>query len=514
MNIRLNRRVAVFLAAGLVAGLVGWATSDVCVSAWAFQGVKVPRCPEGRFRQTVELRLDGLARETTGTVFVSAEAHGIAELAWRLRAPVRRLEASLFLVDAEGKESPLKPEEDWEQRDFDFSLYTPVKLPALPDGDYKLRARVTTPLGTDTVDAPLALYAPARVHLLTDRPLYEPGHEVRFRAVVLRAKDLAPIDGRPGTWFVTDPSGEVVLEQRSPAGPWGVVSGNFPLDRGAPTGRWTVRWTSGAASGEASFQVKPFTLPRFRVEAHSSRPFWRAGESPVVEGRVVYSSGAPVADAAVEVSWNVSGEWPPPTAWLDEEAKDGLPRKARTDASGRFRLSLPRVPEDSARPGHPLRGAVRHRPRGRPRAGRGLGAARRGRALRVPGDGAGRWPRGGLQQPRLSARHHRRWPAAARRRAHREARVGRSRRGRARGDGRGRRGRLPARPGSARQRRPSAHAGAPRASAASGGVGRGDGTSSRAPPRSAWKTSSPWSAGWSRSTPARVSFRPRMAPPR
>jgi hypothetical protein len=346
MNIRLNRRVAGGLVAVLFAGLVGWATSDVCVSAWALQGVKVPHCPDGRFRQTLGLRVDGLAREATGTVHVSAEAHGATERAGPLRSPVRRLEASLFLVDAEGKESPLPPEGRWEQRDHDFSLRARVKLPALPDGDYTLRARVTSPLGTDTVDAPLALYAPARVHVLSDRPLYEPGHQVRFRAVVLRAKDLGPLDGRPGTWFVIDPSGEVVLEQRAPAGRWGVVAGDFPLDRGAPTGRWTVRWASGAASGETSFQVKPFTLPRFRVEARSTRPFWRAGESPVVEGRVVYSSGAPVADAAVTLSWNASGEWPPPIAWLDEAAKDGLPRKARTDAAGRFRLSLPRVPDD------------------------------------------------------------------------------------------------------------------------------------------------------------------------
>jgi hypothetical protein len=347
MNIRLNRRVTLGIAAVLVVGLVGWATSDVCVSAWVFQGVKVPRCPDGRFRQTPGLRVDGLAREATGTVFVSAEAHGVTSRAWeQLSAPVRRLDASLFLVDAAGKESPLQPEKRWEQQDYDFSLFAPVKLPALPDGDYKLRARVTTPLGTDTVDAPLALYAPARVQVLTDRPLYEPGHPVRFRAVVLRAKDLAPIDGRPGTWFVTDPSGELVLEQRMPAGPWGVVAGDFPLDRGAPQGRWTVRWTSGDASGEASFQVKPFTLPRFRVEAQSTRPFWRAGESPVIEGRVVYSSGAPVADAAVDVSWNASGEWPPPIEWLDEKARDGLPRKARTDGAGRFRLALPGVPYD------------------------------------------------------------------------------------------------------------------------------------------------------------------------
>ncbi|WP_257454756.1 MG2 domain-containing protein [Archangium lipolyticum] len=346
MNIRLKRRVALGFAAGLFAGVVGWATSDVCVSTWLFQGVKVPRCPDGRLRQVPSLFVEGLARETTGSVAVSAEAHGVTSRdGERLAAPVRRLDASLFLVDAQGKESPLEPELDWKQ-DSSFTLRSRVKLPALPDGDYRLRARVTSPLGTDTVEAPLALYAPARVHVLSDRPLYEPGHQVRFRAVVLRAKDLAPIDGRPGTWFVIDPSGEVVLEQRAPAGPWGVVAGDFPLDSGAPTGRWTVRWTSGDASAETSFQVKPFTLPRFRVEAQSTRPFWRAGESPVVEGQVVYSSGAPVADAAVDVNWNASGGWPPPNEWLDEKAKDGLPRKARTDASGHFRLTLPRVPYD------------------------------------------------------------------------------------------------------------------------------------------------------------------------
>ena len=116
---------------------------------------------------------------------------------------------------------PSLPRRTGSRTGFDFSLRARVTLPALPDGDYKLRARVTTPLGTGTVEAPLGLYAPARVHVLTDRPLYEPGHQVRFRAVVLRAKDLAPIDGRPGTWFITDPSGEVVLEQRVTGGPLG-----------------------------------------------------------------------------------------------------------------------------------------------------------------------------------------------------------------------------------------------------------------------------------------------------
>src|SRR2546426_972365 len=82
-----------------------------------------------------------------------------------------------------------------------------------PDGDYQLRARYRTHLGPGEVSLPLALYTPARVHVITDRPLYEPGNTVRFRAVVLRARDLAPLDARPGTWVVKDPDNEVVLEE-------------------------------------------------------------------------------------------------------------------------------------------------------------------------------------------------------------------------------------------------------------------------------------------------------------
>ncbi|WP_224242936.1 MG2 domain-containing protein [Hyalangium gracile] len=345
MTVRSRRwLIAGGIGLALVGATLAIISSRLCLSAWLFQGVNVPQCPDGRLRQTAGLQADGLARERSGTVRVWAMAHGVGKARNEpLMARVHRVEVQLLLLDAAGKETPLKPEKAWEPFDDDGQLFAPVKLPALPDGDYRLRARVTTPLGTDSVEAALPLYAPARIHVLTDRPLYEPGHRVRFRAVALRTQDLSPLDGRPGTWMVVDPQGEVVLEERVPAGPWGVVSGAVPLDRGAPTGAWRVRWVSGSDSGEASFQVEPFTLPRFRVEASSPRPFWRAGEQPAVEGQVLYSSGAPVASAEVAFTWDHSGEWPPPSEWFDG---GGLPSKVKTDAAGRFRVSLPRVPED------------------------------------------------------------------------------------------------------------------------------------------------------------------------
>ncbi|QDE88161.1 hypothetical protein BHS06_03875 [Myxococcus xanthus] len=333
------------LAALLVGGAIAFASWDVCLSAWVLRGVKVPSCPDGQFRQVVEVHGSGLARGDTGQVVVMT--HALAphpESGQMMKAPVTKGTAAVFLVDGEGKETPLPLSKgtEWMRTLGDQGLSARVVLPEVPDGDYQLRARVTSPLGTDSVDAPLPLYANALAHVLTDRPLYEPGHEVLFRAVVLRAKDLAPLDGRPGTWVVRDSTGEVVLEERAPAGPWGVVAGRFPLDRGAPQGSWTVSWVSGGAQASASFEVKPFTLPRFRVEARSARPFWRADEVPVVDGQVTYASGAPVADVEVGLTWNIHGDWPAPTEWQ----AGGLPDRARTDAAGRFRLSLPRVPMD------------------------------------------------------------------------------------------------------------------------------------------------------------------------
>ncbi|MGE6756868.1 MG2 domain-containing protein [Corallococcus interemptor] len=342
-GIQRRRWVAGGLGLLLLGGGLAFVASGRCLSAWVFQGVEVPWCPDGEFRQTVGLFADGLARGGSSRVRVWAEAYGVDAKGTVFGATVGRGSAALFLVDASGKETPLPLDGNgrWEREDAG-PLSAPVTLPQVPDGDYQLRARLTTPLGAGTVDAPLPLYAPARVRVLTDRPLYEPGHRVRFRAVALRAKDLSPLEGRPGTWKVTDPSGEVVLEERAPAGNWGVVAGEFPLDRGATTGTWTVTWASGGASGDASFTVEPFTLPRLRLEAMSPRPFWRANDTPEVTGQVSYASGAPVADTDVTLAWSHAGAWPPPTEWL----QGGLPAKARTDASGRFRVTLPRVPQD------------------------------------------------------------------------------------------------------------------------------------------------------------------------
>jgi hypothetical protein len=343
-----KKRAIVLVGVVLVAVIayIAW-PRGYCRSAESRFAIMVATCPSGTPRPKLGIRGDGLRRGGTGTVAVSAQAlYTVADASEWSEAQILRFSVRLALVDAAGGERAIDPVPDREGerwRGGGGERVASVALPEVPDGDYQLRATVRTALGESSVDLPLALYAPARIHVITDRPLYRPGDTVSFRALALRATDLAPIEQRPGAWLVEGPGGEVYLEEKAPAGPWGVVAGDFPLDGEADAGEWTVRWRSGGTEAARTFRVEPFALPRFRVEAAADRPFYGALDTPVVRGAVVYSSGAPVAGAAVTVRWSVDSDgWPAPTSW----GQGALPAQATTGANGRFALTLPPVPAD------------------------------------------------------------------------------------------------------------------------------------------------------------------------
>jgi hypothetical protein len=332
----------VWISITVVVWLMGLATWRArCEPAWFAYGISIDACPDGELRQTAELAVSGVRRGGTGQVRLQAIAHYTTrEADGDERAAVPRIsDIALTLTGAEPSARPLEVGR-WTLADA--SAVAELALPDVPDGDYQLHASYRTALGSGEVSATVAVYAPARIHVITDRPLYQPGDTVRFRAVVLRARDLVPLDHRPGTWVVRDPENEVLLEEAAPAGDWGVAAGSFPLDRGARSGQWRIAWRSADAVDEVAVTVAPFTLPRFRVDASADRPFYRPGDRPSVKGAVAYSSGAPVAGARLDVEWEVSGAWPPPTDWQAHV----LPRRAETAASGRFELALPAIPDD------------------------------------------------------------------------------------------------------------------------------------------------------------------------
>lgn len=346
-----------------VFGLLWWsaicATPFVCVPALFTHGAVVEHCPAGELVMVPRVEVERVGRSETGRVIVTPELHGITRSGLRIEGWPRAFSATLGLR-REGSETvePLpSPDEelwsdDWEDHGSG-ALQRQLRLPAdLPDGTHTLVVELDTSHSDDTVEVELPVYAPAKVHLLTDRPRYEAGQEVLLRGVVLRARDLTPLEGRPGRWRVHDPEGTLVMDEPAATGDWGVVVGSFPIAPGAPEGEWRVQFLTAGnfpimhnpspSEGEARFTVAPFTLPRFSVEAGAQQRWHEPGDRPRVEGSATYASGAPVADAEVSLSWSVSGDWPPPTAWLD----GGLPERATTDRRGRFVLDLPAIPDD------------------------------------------------------------------------------------------------------------------------------------------------------------------------
>ncbi len=327
-------------AVGFVLLIAFASSTDICRATYLKYGLEMQTCTDGNIRQTADLHVSNLRRGAPGSVDFTATAHFTVAEADSVRTTnVPHVEPiTLTLYDAKKKPTPMPV--SWSGETTQVAMLTlPVEL---PDGDYTLHADYTSALGKGSIDLALPLYTPARVHVITDRPLYEPGNSVKFRAVVLRARDLAPLDGRPGKWVVTDPEGNTLLEENAAATDWGVVAGSFPLDRGAQVGEWHVSWSSAAATDVVAFEVKPFTLPRFRVDATASKSFYGPGDTPAIKGNVIYASGAPVADAQVDIRWDYAGDWPMPTDWIDKV----LPKHAISAATGRFDLAMPKIPAD------------------------------------------------------------------------------------------------------------------------------------------------------------------------
>jgi hypothetical protein len=334
---RLTPKRFAFVAGALLAA--AW-LSPICWRAYLFDGLWSPVCPSGRPIPRLELHAYDVRRGATGEVGLRASARVAtdADDAVGLDVPLVRFTPRVELVAPDGHVHALSlaPRKSW--RDGAATL----SIPTGPDGDYVLRAHADTPLGPLVAEAELALYAPAQLVLVVDRPLVRPGETVRARVVGLRAADLAPLAGRAGRFELVDPSGEAVLELPAALSPNGVASARLPLTRDAALGAWAVRYRSGAAVATTTLEVARFELPRAKLELATHPSVLGVGARPRVELVARYASGAPVADAEVELALAVRGAWPPPPAWL----QPARPRPWRTDRDGRFVAELGPVPDD------------------------------------------------------------------------------------------------------------------------------------------------------------------------
>jgi uncharacterized protein YfaS (alpha-2-macroglobulin family) len=141
-----------------------------------------------------------------------------------------------------------------------------------------------------------------RVYLVTDRPVYRPGHTVFFKGTARTALGLRPVAHQPVEVVVRDLDDSEVFSARLTSDAYGSFGGQFRVGLDARLGGYTVvaRLQGEAHSGE--FEVQEFVKPEYRVSVTAEKKVAVQGERArfVVKGEYLF--GGPVSGGKVNYS--------------------------------------------------------------------------------------------------------------------------------------------------------------------------------------------------------------------
>jgi len=196
-------------------------------------------------------------------------------------------------------------------------------------------------------------------HILTDRPLYRPGHTVHYKALLRRptpGKDYAyriP-SGERAVVTITDPNDLELQRETLTVSPNGTVSGTFTVNPEATTGFYHIRLQLGADELFQSVELASYRKPEFEVTVTPKATRVHRGEQIEATVKAKYYFGAPVAGAKVSWSSTHRRDWAADDdgdlSWRDDddESEESSPSgefgddgTVTLDANGEAVISLP-----------------------------------------------------------------------------------------------------------------------------------------------------------------------------
>src|SRR5262249_54947349 len=101
--------------------------------------------------------------------------HGVKSISETI--PLAGAEVEVRLRSAAGKETSLYKGKAGAQGVADASF----KMPNVPAGQYTLVVATKSELGEEKLEQPIKVKAEAKILLVTDKPLYQPGQEIHIR---------------------------------------------------------------------------------------------------------------------------------------------------------------------------------------------------------------------------------------------------------------------------------------------------------------------------------------------
>jgi len=145
-----------------------------------------------------------------------------------------------------------------------------------------------------------------KVHLSTDRPVYRPGQQVKWRGIFRRADGGAYVVPKAvkAVAVLLNARGAEVERADVTCSDLGIYEGAFALDAEAPLGDWSIHLDVDGRSFPGAFRVLEYRKPEFTVEVLPGKPSYATGEEVKATVRLRYTFGGAVAGAPVE--WQVT----------------------------------------------------------------------------------------------------------------------------------------------------------------------------------------------------------------
>ncbi|MBX2998717.1 MAG: hypothetical protein KF893_09435 [Caldilineaceae bacterium] len=136
----------------------------------------------------------------------------------------------------------------------------------------------------------------------TDKPVYQPGQIIHLRGLALDTLALTAAQDQPLTLTVDDPQGNRLMRQELTTSRWGIAAADFVLDSQAPSGDYTITASMGPVTSSRTVEVKPYSLPRFKVDFDPDRTFYLPGDLAQGTVEAHYFFGKPVAGGSVRIA--------------------------------------------------------------------------------------------------------------------------------------------------------------------------------------------------------------------
>ncbi|PZA06961.1 MULTISPECIES: alpha-2-macroglobulin [unclassified Meiothermus] len=141
-----------------------------------------------------------------------------------------------------------------------------------------------------------------RVYLVTDRPVYRPGHPVFFKGIARSAAGLKPRAGQRLEVRVVNSDDEEIFQQTFTTDAYGSFSGEFRLGLDAPLGDYRLEARLEGETHDTSFEVQEFVKPEYQVSVTPSRPTAIQGDQVRFTVKGEYLFEGPVAGGKVQWS--------------------------------------------------------------------------------------------------------------------------------------------------------------------------------------------------------------------